>query len=244
MKTILKRFWLASGFVIKALMSIMSVLLFSSRKIAWRLKVLSKEVDTQKKIFVLGNGPSLKGALNTPKLRQEIESGEVIVTNRFAVSDDFNKLKPRYYILMDPKFFEEEFIKTDPSVKVMYDAMNRVDWPLTLFLIKGANLKVVHRYLTNTNIQVELFNGTTIIGPKCFQNFMFRTWMGLPSSRNIIIPAILMMINLGYKKIYLYGAEFSWTKNIDVNPQHNRVFLNNGHFYKESDIIYNEKGWY
>ena len=52
------------------------------------------------------------------------------------------------------------------------------------------------------------------------------------------------MINMGYKQIYLYGAEFSWTKNIDVDPENNKVFLNDSHFYNKTDIVYYNNGWY
>ena len=68
--------------------------------------------------------------------------------------------------------------------------------------------------------------------------------MGIPSTRNVLIPAIQLMINIGYKELYLYGAEFSWTKTIDVDPKNNKVFMNDRHFYNKEDIHYYEKGWY
>ena len=244
MRQLLKKTWIGAGFFMNTLMSLFATMFFSSRKVARIIKSLTKEMNVTRKAFVLGNGPSLKEVLSSPTLRKELEQGDLIVTNRFAISTDFNKLRPKYYILMDPLFFDEEYIQKDTSIKQMYDILNGVDWAMILFLSREANLKVVSKHLNNTNVRVFAYNGTTIMGPTCFQNTMFRYGMGLPSSKNIIIPAIMLMINLGYKDIYIYGAEFSWTKNIDVNPQNNRVFLNNGHFFKENDIVYYEKGWY
>lgn len=244
MRLLLKKLWLIAGNTMTALMSLFSVLLFSSYKVAKQIKRQSKGVDKDRKAFVLGNGPSLKEILTTPKMNEELLEGEVIVTNRFAICEDFKKLKPHYYILMDPAFFSEGFVEKDATVSAMYEALNNVDWNMLLFLPKEADIEVVERYLTNSCVQIIQYNGTTVIGPKCFQNWIYRHGMGLPNSRNIIIPAIMLMINMGYNKIYVYGAEFSWTKSIDVDPRNNRVFLNDGHFYNNDNIHYYEKGWY
>lgn len=250
MRGLLKKIWIGAGNAMTALMSLLAVLFFSSKKVARQLNKLSKEIDGAQKAYVLGNGPSLNEVLTNHKLRRELESGDVIVTNRFAVSNEFYSLKPRYYILLDPLFFDEVNIQNDQSIQEMYDAFNRVEWPMILFLPNGAKLNVVYSFLHNCSIEIRLFNGTTIIGPEKFQNFLFRKGLGLPNSRNIILPAILIMINAGYRNIYLYGAEFSWTKNLDVNPKNNRVFINNQHFYKTDDVMYEDpaytydKGYY
>lgn len=244
MRVLLKKLWFIAGNTMTALMSLLSVLLFSSYKVAKQIKRLSKTVNTNQILYVLGNGPSMKDILATPKLYDELLEGDVIVTNRFAICEDFIKLKPHYYILLDPTFFCEEIIVKDSGIRTMYDALNKVDWPLVLFLPKGANMNVVNKYLRNTQIRVVRYNDTTVIGPKCFQNWIYRNRLGLPNSRNVILPAIMLMVNMGYHKIYVYGAEFSWTKSIDVDPRNNKVFLNDGHFYQNDNIHYYEKGWY
>ncbi len=250
MREILKTLWIWGGNAMTATMSLFAVLFFSSRKVARKLNKLSNEADKTRKAFVLGNGPSLNDVLSKSILRQELEQGDVIVTNRFAISADFTHIKPHYYILMDPLFFDEASVKNDPSMQEMYEAFNRVTWPMILFLPKEANLKIVSNYLHNLKVNVVLYNGTTVVGPVKFQNYMYRHGMGLPNSRNIILPALMLMINIGYKNIYLYGAEFSWTKNFDVNPKNNRVFLNDRHFYKTDDVLYDDpsytydKGYY
>lgn len=237
MRELLKKLWIGSGNALSAIMSFFAVLFFSSHTVARKLRKKGKELNTSKKAFVLGNGPSLKEVLETPKLRKELEEGDIIVTNRFATSDEFYKLKPAFYILMDPLFFDEQEIEKDITSKEMYEAFNKVDWQMTLFLPKEASLVVVNKYLHNPSVDVLLFNGTTIIGPSRFINRMFRKGLGLPNSRNIILPALMLMINFGYKNVYLYGAEFSWTKNFDVDPKDNKLFLNDRHFYKTNNVI-------
>jgi len=243
MRETLKSLWIWAGKAANTMMSVSAAMLFSSRRVARRLRDIAKGIDTTRKAFVLGCGPSLKEGLATPCLLQELQNSDVMVTNRFAISNDFKTIRPRYYILLDPLFYDEDFIKSDPSVKNMYESMNRVDWSMTLFLPKGANIELIKQYLSNLNVSIELFNGTTIIGPVRFQNRMYRRGLGLPSSRNVIIPGLILMINFGYKNIYLYGSEFSWTKNFDVDPSNNRVFENSRHFYNEKKEYF-KKGEY
>ncbi len=243
MRELMKKMWIGAGDAVNTLMSVTAALLFSSRKVARSLREYAKGIDTSRKAFVLGCGPSLKEVLSTPSLMEELQKSDVIVTNRFAVSDDFHKLRPRFYILLDPAFYDESFIKNDPSVRAMYESMNKIDWPMTLFLSKVTNMDVVKNYLNNPNVNIELFNATTIFGPDRFQIKMFKKWLGIPTSRNVIIPALMILINFGYNSIYLYGAEFSWTKNFDVDPSNNRVFENSRHFYNEKKQYF-EKGEY
>ena len=243
MRELMKKMWIGAGNAANTIMSATASFLFSSRKVARKLREYAKGVDTSRKAFVLGCGPSLKEVLSRPELLKELQNSDVMVTNRFAISEDFKKLHPRYYILLDPLFYDEEFIKSDSSVQAMYDSMNKVDWPMTLFLSNDSNLDVIKHYLTNPYVKIELFNGTRIVGPVHFQNKMYKKGLGLPSSRNVIIPGLILMINFGYKNIYLYGSEFSWTKNFEVDPSNNRVYENSRHFYNEKKQYF-EKGEY
>lgn len=244
MRRFLKNLWLNAAFAMKALMSLVSVILFSSSKVATSLRKLASTTDISNKVFVLGNGPSLNSVLESPKLMKELHESDVIVTNRFATSAYFYKLKPKYYILLDPFFFDIKSIEQDPTALAMYEALNKVHWPMILFLSKNADQVSISHYLNNPKIKIVLYNATQIVGPTFFQNFMYRNGFGLPNSRNVILPAITLMINQGYKEIYLYGAEFSWTKNIDVNPENNKIFINDGHFYQNKNETYMPVGWY
>jgi len=250
MKERMKNMWIGAGNVLTTVMSFTAAMLFSSKKAAREIREMSKHTDVNRKAFVLGNGPSLKEVLETPLLLKELEDGDVIVTNRFAISEEFPKLKPRYYILMDPFFFKDENIQKDKESLVMFDALNNADWDIVFFIPTSTDLTDVLKYINNPHLRFQRFNGTRIRGPVKFQNRMYRKGLGIPSSRNVIIPAMELMINLGYKNVYLYGAEFSWTKTYDVDPRTNKLFMNDGHFYKTNNIIYQdpvytyEKGYF
>ena len=233
------------AFIIKVFDTIVSLLtipLFSSFRVA--RKICKLESWQSRTAFVLGNGPSLKEILNSEDRINEILSGDSVVMNYFANSEMFKNLKPRYYILLDPTFYKEDIIKQSPNISQVFMNLQNVDWDMTLFMVYVRNCNVIHKYVNNPKIKIVFYNGTKIVGFKWLQNICYKYNLGIPSSRNVIIPALQLMINLGYKNIVLYGAEFSWTKTIDVNPENNKVFLNDRHFYTNHDIQYYEKGWY
>ena len=242
MRNGLKRLYAGIIQFVDTLVSIFTIFLFSSFKAARNMGKLKS--DREKIAYVLGNGPSLNGILGNKNWLDEILDGVSIVMNNFGNSKYFTVVKPAYYILLDPGFYNEQLIAQREDYQLLYKNLHHVDWNMTLFLVYGANWQLVQSKIDNPNIRVSLFNGTKAVGYQRFQNFSYKWSLGIPSSRNVIIPALQLMINIGFKHIYLYGAEFSWTKNIDVDPQNNKVFLNDSHFYKKTDILYYDKGWY
>lgn len=224
------------------IVSMLTIPLFSSFRTAFRFRKL--RVEQNRPCFVIGNGPSLKEVFNNESLLNEIVESDCIVTNRFANSEFFPILKPKYYLLLDPAFFSMQRMKDDESINTIYYNLQKVDWKMTLFLKNGEKVDNFIRMIDNPLIRVVHFNATKVVGYNWFQNFNYKANLGIPSSRNVIISALQLMINVGYKSIYLYGAEFSWTKTIDVDPRNNKVFLNNQHFYSDNEILYREKGWY
>ena len=55
---------------------------------------------------------------------------------------------------------------------------------------------------------------------------------GMPRPHNVLIPSIILSMRMGFKKIYLAGADHSWLKEIFVSED-NEVFLTQKHFYDE-----------
>ena len=56
----------------------------------------------------------------------------------------------------------------------------------------------------------------------------------MPRPRNVLIPSIMAAIAMGFKEIYLTGADHSWMKTISVNDN-NQVVSIQPHFYKDND---------
>ena len=66
--------------------------------------------------------------------------------------------------------------------------------------------------------------------PKKLEYFLYKKGISAPGSQNVLITSIYAMINMGYSKIFLYGADHSWTSQMIVN-QSNQVCLSDHHFY-------------
>jgi len=196
--------------------------------------------DRRDSVCVFGNGPSLREHLDHDL--DTFKTRDVIVVNFFANTDEFAIIKPKYYILLDPAFFFEANSRDD--VKRLLQNLQAVDWDMTLFIphMKGADN--VSGVINNPRISIQYFNKTTFQGFDWAENIVFDHCLAIPSSINVLIAAIMVMIAIKYKTIYLYGVDFSWMAHIAVDPRTNRAYRKPEHFYHESQIQYLEKGRY
>lgn len=180
------------------------------------------------RIIILGNGPSLANAIRNDL--SKLQSSPSLAVNFAANAEEFQMLAPRYYVLADPHFFNGV---DDPNVKRLHENINcKVNWKMTLFV--PSNFKNATAWLNNRNVDVEYFNPVGTEGFKWLTDMAYRTGRGMPRPRNVMIPAIMIAILLGYKEIYLAGADHSWMKTISVDEQ-NRVISVQPHFYKDND---------
>lgn len=180
------------------------------------------------RIIILGNGPSLADAIKNDL--SKLQSSPSLAVNFAANAEEFQMLAPRYYVLADPHFFNGV---DDPNVKRLHENINcKVNWKMMLFV--PSNFKNATTWLNNRNVDVEYFNPVGTEGFKWLTDMAYRTGRGMPRPRNVMIPAIMIAILLGYKEIYLAGADHSWMKTISVDEQ-NRVISVQPHFYKDND---------
>lgn len=183
-----------------------------------------------RELIILGNGPSLRATIDN-----EIEwllEHDMMAVNFAALSDEFFRLRPRYYILADGHFFNS--VITDRNVKNLWEALSRVSWKMTL-LIPSKFKHLSRPLLMHTQgIDVRYFNLTPVEGFKWLNHILFSAGLGMPRPRNVLIPAIMEGIRLGYTKIFLCGADHSWTKTLDVDHE-NFVVSIQPHFYEDNE---------
>lgn len=244
-RNLLKNIYMFITEMLKSISSILTILVFSS----FRTKCIYKKRTNS--ATLLANGPSVKSILSGR--RDLLKNTDLMVVNSFIETTDFWELRPSYYIIMDPVFFVSNFKVESEETKQpevcesdkIIPLLAKVDWNMTFFVPqeKMAN-EFVSKVSGNSNINVVRYNATRIEGFDRFQYWAYKHRLGIPSSRNIIIPALLNFINLGYKDIYLYGAEFSWTKTMDIDSENGKLFFNDRHFYSKSEIRYFGRGGY
>ncbi|MDE6535527.1 MAG: hypothetical protein K2K82_05890 [Muribaculaceae bacterium] len=175
-------------------------------------------------LIILGNGPSLNQTL--AESAEALAATPLMAVNFFANTPLFHELKPEFYVLADPHFFRNA---SDPNVRKLMENIETADWPMTLFVPFEAKPMIA-----NKNIRIQRFPLKAMEGPGRFRRLMFSLRLGMPRPRNVLIPSIMIGIWLGFKEIYICGADHTWIKTLSVNDR-NEVISVQPHFYKEDD---------
>lgn len=188
------------------------------------------KTDTYNGIVVLGNGPSLRGLIEGKG--DFLRDKALMAVNYAVLSDYYNQLKPGYYLVADPVFFS-----VDEHCDKLFGAMaEKTDWDLDLYL--SARARKTDRWKKklagNPHIHIRYFNMTPVEGLTCFTHTAFRKGWGCPRPRNVLVPAIMTALRMGYQTIYIAGADHSWLKDTWVNDD-NVVMENLPHFYDKKE---------
>lgn len=182
-------------------------------------------------LIVLGNGPSLADTI--AESAGTLRRYPLMAVNFAANTPEYAALRPRYYVLADPHFFRN---LSDVNVSALIRNLDsQTKWPLTLFAPDSAR-----RYVpafSNQNIKTEYFKMTAVEGYRTFEHLAFAAGLGMPRPRNVLIPALMTGIALGFKTIYIVGADHGWTRTLSVNDR-NEVISIQPHYYEEDS---NEK---
>ena len=105
------------------------------------------------------------------------------------------------------------------------------NWDMHLFVPVNA---VMPPLPANSKLTISRYNTTPVEGFASIENLLYRSATGMPRPRNVLIPSIMAAIGMGYKHIYLAGADHSWTRTLSVDDNNNVVSIQ-PHFYKEDD---------
>lgn len=213
-------------------LSNMSASIASLLKVTLLSKSASHNSDEGKgkQLIILGNGPSLRATIDNDL--DTLLSHDLMAVNFAALTDDFFKLRPKYYMLADGHFFNA--FHSDPNVKNLWERISNVSWRMTLLIPIRFKHLVKPLIMNSTSIKLRYFNLTPVEGFKWLKYLLFSIGAGMPRPRNVLIPAIMEGIRLGFDKIVLYGADHSWTKTLDVDKD-NFVVSVQPHFYKDNE---------
>lgn len=216
-----------SALVSKSFASLASLL-----KVALLSKGASPASDEGKgkELIILGNGPSLKQTLE--KDADWLLAHPLMCVNFAALSTEFLRLRPRYYVLADGHFFNS--FTSDSNVRKLWEELGKVSWDMTLLIPSKFKHLALPLIMHLDNLKVRYFNLTPVEGFKFLTHTLYSLGLGMPRPRNVMIPAIMEGIRLGYSKIYLCGADHTWTKTLDVDNE-NFVVSIQPHFYQDNE---------
>lgn len=191
-------------------------------------------------IIILGNGPSLKEYVKNNL--QTLKETDTFAVNKFCITSEFSWVKPKYYLLIDPAFYinKNVSIKFLNLQKQIFDSfVQKVDWDMTLFIPVLTDMKDDWTDLTirNKHIKIIYVNSNDATGFRSIVFTLYKYNFAMPNPQNVLVGAIFLSLNMGYKNIYLLGAEHSWTEDLRVNNR-NQLYICNKHYYGEEDTIF------
>jgi len=155
-------------------------------------------------------------------------------------SEPFEVIRPRYYLLLDPDYWRKESLHELIEVRERIYAQIKLKttWCLTLLLPMNAKyaLNWSKIFECNGNIKIAYFNKTPLTGYKFIIHGLFKYNLGMPPAQNVLVAGTFVAINMGYHKIYLFGADHSWHEDIVINKE-NVVCYKDKHFYDKKDAL-------
>jgi len=187
------------------------------------------------RVIIAGNGPSLGTQLKTHL--SILEKEPILCVNHFVDSPDFSLIKPRYYCMLDPNFFLTHLSEErEKKREITFENLNRLTtWDMDLFFPLLPGQIILENYLTSPRLHMHICNifpGFTLPG---IRNLVYRTGFFMPPPQNVLIAAIFQAINMGYKEIYLLGAEHSWLQDLCVK-ENNLLYIVHRHFSGKTEF--------
>lgn len=234
----------------KSLISLLKVLIKSS------LGLIFKDFSQfgAKNILILGNGPSINQQWDL--IRQKRDSAQLMVVNKFAITDRFFDLKPEHYVFLDGAFFNfTEEILQDPKKHPMVGIKENwehsqgeinktwlnildADWPIVVWVPYIYRSSFILEKLAKVNIRFQFYNYTVIDG--WLKPALFKMKLGMPQSQNVINAAMAVSIWLKPNQVYVSGLDHTFHLNILVDSD-NYLWDEGDHFYKGKEQVKKQK---
>lgn len=174
----------------------------------------------QNPLVILGTGPSL--ATDLPLLLKNVSSFDIICINDYPFNKDFILTKPKIYTLIDPLYWrvkknQNEIIKYTGK-EIIDRIIKTADWTIYVYLPRDFYATLDKEVLKNNPcVRFTIFNRISVTGFATFKHLFYKLNLGIPHCQNVINLALFLGLKLGYKKIYLLGADHSWHQQLLVD---------------------------
>lgn len=189
-----------------------------------------------KRLFVLVNGPSLNQQLenNLESLKKE----EVVCVNHMANSKYYCALKPRYYVMIYPGFYLDDY-KVEGNVleeMTLENIVNLTIWDMYLIVPMFARNSVGFRKKIeqNQNIKLCYINCFDFKGFSFLKKYFRERQLAAFICYNVLSASLCSAIYFGFKQVYILGADHNYHQTLRVNDD-NYVVRLDPHFYDTKD---------
>ena len=192
--------------------------------------------NSQQNCTILCNGPSLNHSID--KSFKFISDSIKIAVNFSPMSDLFWKLKPDFLVLVDPSFWKDNIDK-DLKIKIeqLAKKIKDVDWKMKIVMpIFNTEKNPFNEVLlVKQNIEFVKINSKTssheFINDRLLE---YASNASSPLFQSVSVASLYFAMNIGFKKIYLFGFDHDWIKNITIDDNNNLLLMDT-HFYDKSE---------
>lgn len=189
-----------------------------------RLPIASANKRT---LSIVLNGPSVN---RTIKYLDSKET-DIMMVNAAPITPLYKELHPKYMCFCDAAFTK----KSVRNLKIKEELLQSKEKPM-IFL---------PHYLKKQNIysdgclNVKFVFSPNVLGQySVYSHQLMRMNLMAPSYNNVAIMCLYVGIQLGYKKINLYGADENFVRDIVVD-KNNKVMRIDRHYYGEEKVCEN-----
>lgn len=179
---------------------------------------LSLQKPRDRALSILLNGPSLSKTLKY----LDRDKTDVCMVN-FAISTElYEQMKPEFICLADPVFFT-----TDKKLFEYYKRIKEINPKQVIFYPNYVN--IVHLKKWKFKLK-RVYTADDLFDVNKYSKKLLEKNLMAPYFINVGIMALYVGIQLGYKEIFLHGADFSFFKTFSVNERL-EVEMEDVHFY-------------
>ena len=184
-------------------------------------------------LAILGNGPSLSKVLDSWARNEDITKSDVAVVNFFCDDERFEKIKPEYYVVSDPQFYDPKCPLFERDSRLFEVLNKKVTWTMFLYVqYKSLRLLDYKKLITNPNITLVPFHTRSYRGFEKLRFPFYRWGLGSGNHGTVVLNAEFIGLNLGYKEIYMYGIDHTFFDGLTVTNE-NVLCTKVSHFYED-----------
>lgn len=188
------------------------------------------DMNPARRIAILGNGPSLRHEMAAIRHDAEAAACDIMAVNFFALGDEYEALRPKYYVLSDPQFFRRS--GRSERVEALYRALDtRTSWTMILYVQHYNPERFDYRTaVPNPNVRIVPFHTTVFHGFRSVEFWCYRHGLGSGNFGTVVQNGEFIALLLGYRLIELYGVDHTLLDGLCVDET-NRLCRIKSHYY-------------
>jgi hypothetical protein len=193
------------------------------------------------KAVVIGNGPSFADVI--AMYPDGLQNHDIFCVNSFPKTDAFEIFKPRYCVFADPGYWAlsaSDALKQDRDES--FSAIElRAKWEMSVLFPIAA--KKIHKdsafQFENPCVRILYYNSTTISDslPIRLRSYFYRHNFAISGLQTVVCGCLSLAITMGYKCIYLVGADASFLEDVAMDDVNNVLVTKDCHYYDNGHEI-------